>query len=71
MGQTPVVHFVAVGAPYRRNGVARRLLAPALERPRVVYTQRTLLAKHLPIPAGWTYDPRRAIAPRLEESHGT
>jgi hypothetical protein len=67
-GAVPVVHFVAVGndnhGAYRLKGVAKRLLAPALEQPRVIYTHRTLVCRYLPIPAGWEFDPRRALLPK-------
>lgn len=56
-----VVHYVYVGEHYRNRGVAKRLLAPTLERARVTFTHRTPLVRHLPVPPGWTYDPRPAL----------
>lgn len=59
----PAVHYVYVAPSYRVRGIAKRLLAPMLEEPRVTYTHRSQLAKHLPIPPGWTFDPRPALVP--------
>ena len=59
----PIVHMVNVLPTYRNHGVAKRLLAPALDAPKVVYTHRTLVCRHLPIPPGWTFDPRPALTP--------
>lgn len=67
-GVTPIVHYVDVLPTYRRHGVARRLLAPALECPKVIYTHRTTLCRSLPVPPGWTYDPRAAFAQHQERS---
>jgi GNAT superfamily N-acetyltransferase len=64
----PVVHYVNVPPPYRNHGVAKRLLAPALEHATVTYTHRTRICRHLPIPPGWKYDPRLALAPRRKET---
>lgn len=64
----PTVHYVYVGHTYRRHGIAKRLLAPALDAPLVVYTHRSVVARHLPIPPGWTYDPRPALVPRHKET---
>lgn len=55
------VHYVYVAEDYRHHGIASRLLAPALDQPRVKYTHRTPLVRHLPVPPGWTYDPRPAL----------
>lgn len=66
-GGTPVVHFVNVLPVYRRHGVARRLLAPALDAPSVLYTHRMTVCRALPIPPGWKFDPRPALAPALQE----
>lgn len=59
-----IVHYVYVAHPFRASGVAKRLLAPALEESRVTYTHRTPVCRHLPIPPGWTFDPRPAVTPR-------
>lgn len=61
-----VVHYVYVAEKFRRNGVAGKLLAPALEQERVTFTHRTQLCGALPVPPNWTYDPRPALAPRKE-----
>ena len=63
-GAVPVVHYVDVLPTYRRHHVAKRLVAPALEQPTVIYTHRTTACKQLPIPPGWTFDPRRALGPQ-------
>lgn len=63
----PVVHYVNVPPTYRLHGVAKKLLAPALEAPRVTYTHRTVACASLPIPPGWTYDPRPALEPRPQK----
>lgn len=62
-GITTIVHYANVLPSFRRHGVLRRLIAPALEQPTVIYTHRTPLCRHLPIPPGWTYDPRAALLP--------
>lgn len=62
------VHYVDVQPTYRQHGVAKRLLAPALEEPRVIYTHRTLICNHLPIPPNWTFDPRAALVPPQQEA---
>lgn len=67
-GVTPVVHFVDVLPQYRHHHVAKRLLAPALEQPNVVYTHRTPVCRSLKIPPGWTYDPRPAVVPQQEST---
>lgn len=64
----PVVHYVNVLPSYRHHGVAKRLLAPALDAPRVIYTHRMPLCQHLPIPPGWSFDPRLAIEPQERRS---
>ncbi len=64
----PIVHYVNVLPPYRLHGVAKRLLAPALEHPIATYTHRTLACRHLPIPSGWVFDPRPALVPRRRAS---
>lgn len=62
-----VVHYVYVGERFRRCGIARRLLAPALEHATMLYTHRTPACRALPIPPGWTYDPRPAlVGPRKD-----
>lgn len=63
----PIVHYVAVKPDYRMHRVATRLLAPVLEHARVTYTHRTFACRGLPIPPGWTYDPRPALAPRPKQ----
>lgn len=65
-GRPFVVHFVAVDPRYRAHHVAQKLLAPAFEQRDVVYTHRTRVCRHLPIPPGWTYDPRPALMPRAK-----
>lgn len=63
-----LVHYVYVAEKFRKQGVARRLLAPSLERAKVTYTHRTALCSELPIPPNWTFDPRPALAPRAKEA---
>ncbi len=64
-----VVHYVNVLPQYRRNGVARRLLAPAYEHREVTYSYHLPNLAKLPIPPGWTYDPRPALArPDMEKT---
>jgi len=63
-----VVHYVNVLPKYRRHRVAKRLLAPAFEHRDVAFTYHVPLLTKLPIPPGWTYDPRPAFAvPRPTE----
>lgn len=56
-----VVHYVNVLPQYRRNGVARRLLAPAFEHRDVTFSYHVPALVKLPVPPGWTYDPRPAL----------
>lgn len=63
-----LLHYVYVGEDYRHHGVAKRLLAPLLEEPRVTYTHRSTIAKHLPIPPGWTFDKRPAVVGPQKET---
>lgn len=51
------VHYVYVARDYRRQGVARRLLASFDGMVRVRYSHRSRICSVLPIPAHWNYDP--------------
>lgn len=63
-----VVHYVYVSEAYRNQGIAKRLLAPALDRPRITFTHRTAVVRHLPIPPAWIYDPRPALVGATKET---
>lgn len=54
-----VVHYVYVKFPYRRLGIARRLLAHVPEAAR--YTHATPVLASLPVPRGWQWDPYPAF----------
>lgn len=49
------VHYVYVKFPYRRLGIARRLLEHLPERSR--YTHQTAIVASLPVPREWEFDP--------------
>lgn len=55
-GDVPRLHYVYVKHPFRRFGVARRLLSPLLEKP-CVYTHETPVLRRLTVPSQWTYNP--------------
>lgn len=64
-----VLHYVFVARgpkvdlslePYRRLGIARRLITSVGERADVIYTHRSRICQRLPIPSTWTFDPRPA-----------
>jgi GNAT superfamily N-acetyltransferase len=56
-----VVHYVDVLPKFRRNGVAKKLLAPCFEHRDVSFTYHVPSLEKLPVPPGWTYDPRPAL----------
>lgn len=72
-----VLHYVFVSRgpridstlePYRRLGIARRLIAHVAERADVVYTHRSRFCARLPIPSTWTFDPRPACDGLFKEA---
>lgn len=75
-----VVHYVFVvrgprvddshSSPYRKLGIAKRLLGDRIERPQR-YTHRSAACAWLPIPSHWTYDPRPALDGSYKETHAS
>lgn len=55
-GDVPRLHYVYVKHPFRRFGIAKRLVAPLLGAA-VTYTHETPVLRRLRVPEGWTYNP--------------
>lgn len=55
-GDVPRLHYVYVKHPFRRFGIAKRLVAPLLGAA-VTYTHETPVLRRLTVPKGWRYNP--------------
>lgn len=55
-GDVPRLHYVYVKHPFRRFGIAKRLVAPLLGSA-VTYTHETPVLRRLTVPSQWTYNP--------------
>lgn len=55
-----LLHWVYVRDAFRREGLARRLLSPILDKADITYTDWVPACAALPIPRTWVYDPRKS-----------